>query len=89
MAQIQDPWEEVLYIAGSRCRRAVLEALNRPRTPGQLVADTGLSFPHTSRALSELVRVGLAEVATPEQRRGKVYRRTERGDQLIQAIKRR
>jgi DNA-binding transcriptional ArsR family regulator len=57
-------------VLGEPARREILDLLLRgPRAVGELVAETGLSQPNTSRHLRVLREAGLVESKTAGQRR--------------------
>lgn len=79
----RDPWDDIAYVAGSRYRRKVLDALDRPRTPSEMTEKTGLIRPIVSRALKELEARGYVKCLDPDRRKGKAYGRTEAGNRLV------
>jgi predicted hydrocarbon binding protein/DNA-binding transcriptional ArsR family regulator len=71
--------EKLSYVLSSTQREKVLGAvLPGSRTPAQIARETGLLLPHVSRALSQLVRMGLVELMS-NGNRGKLYQPTPLG----------
>jgi len=61
-------------------------ALLKPKTPSQLAEELGLSLPYVSGALKELEAEGLVECLTPEEKVGRIYRRTQAGEEVVRAL---
>jgi predicted transcriptional regulator len=79
-------WDDVSYVIRSKTRQAVLEALERPKTPTLVTQELHTSIANISRALRELKSVGLIELATPTAKTGRVYRINARGKVVLQKV---
>ena len=80
--------EAVAFVNASSHRSSVMLSFQDwPRTTGQVAVACGMSAPHASRAIHELIARGLVESATPEIRgRGRLYRLTREGDRIGEAF---
>jgi len=88
LAPTRDPQvlESLSFVLASGQREKVLAAvIPGPKTPALLAKQTGLRFPHVSRALSQLVRAGLASGVGGE-RRGKLYAASDLGRAVFQEL---
>ena len=81
-----DEWDLISYVVRSQYRVDVLERLvEGPATPSQIAADEDIAITHVSRALS-----GLREddhrmvelLVSEEQKKGRVYGITDRGERV-------
>ena len=81
-------WALVSRVKSSRYREKVLFALDGVKTPTQIQKGIKIDKAHVTRALQDLVSVGLVECLTPDVRKFKMYRRTSRGTELLGELKR-
>lgn len=79
-------WEKYSFVVRSKNRKKVLKNLDSPKTPSQLREKTGINLSHISRALSELKEEGIVKCLTPNQKLGRVYKRTEVGEEIAEDI---
>jgi len=75
-------WSKYSFVIRAKNRKLVLLSLSKPKTPSQLAEELKLSLPHVSRALRELEKEGLVECLTPDEKVGRIYRRTSEGDEI-------
>jgi len=80
-------WIKYSFVIRAKNRKAVLLCLSKPKTPAQIAKELNLSLPHVSRALKELEKEGLVECLTPDEKVGRIYRRTLIGEKVIDLIK--
>ncbi|AUG48531.1 transcriptional regulator [Haloarcula taiwanensis] len=81
--------EEYSWVKASDYRENILLAMEeKPRTPKELSEMTGYYLSHVSNVLSDLDSHGLAECITPEKKKGRLWTATEKGDRLIEDLKR-
>lgn len=80
-------WQKYSFVVRVKNRRICLEHLGSPKTPSQLRDETGLNLSHVSRSLSELEEEGIIECLTPDLKTGRVYARTDSGEEIAQKIK--
>ncbi len=79
-------WEKYSFVVRAKNRKKILTALKSPQTPSELSEKTGINLPHVSRSLRELGEEDLVECLTPEQTTGRVYDRTELGEEIAGEI---
>lgn len=77
----------VEYIKKSKYRRKVLKTLaNDTKIPSQIAKDTGIVQNHISNTLRQLKEHELVECINPEVRKGRLYRLTENGEEIVDKI---
>ena len=78
----------VEYIKKSEYRRKVLKTLaNDTKIPSQIAKDTGIVQNHISNTLRQLKEHGLVECINPEVRKGRLYRLTDEGEEVVTSLK--
>jgi len=81
--------EEYSWIKASDYRENILLALEaKPRTPKELSEINDYYLSHVSNVLSDLNDHGLAECITPDRKKGRLWQATEKGNNLIEDLKR-
>ena len=80
-------WDEVSYVVASKTRKSIVLKLETPRTPTFLAKDLTINLANVSRSLSELESKGVIICLTPNQRTGKIYSLTKKGDKVLETIK--
>jgi len=80
-------WTKYSFVIRAKNRKAVLLCLSKPKTPTQIAKELNLSLPHVSRALKELEKEGIVECLTPNEKIGRIYRRTLIGEEIANFIK--
>ena len=81
--------EEYSWVKASEYRENILLALGeKPRTPKELSEMTEYYLSHVSNVLSDLEDHNLAECITPDKRKGRLWTATEKGEELIEDLKR-
>ena len=53
------------------------------KTPTKIAKDSGIRINHISKVLSELKENGLAECINEDARKGRLYRLTSLGDEIV------
>jgi len=75
------------FVLASSYRTEILKSLLKNiGTPSTISKDIGKAITHVSRNLKELTEKNLAECLTPEHRKGKLYKITEKGIEVISKI---
>lgn len=79
------------FVKRGKNRKEVFMNLNRPMMPSELVmkiykSNSNTYFNLVSRALSELKDKKLVEVINPEERTGRIYRRTKEGEKVAKEL---
>lgn len=80
-------WDEISYTVASKTRKSVVLKLIVPRTPTFLANNLKINLANISRALTELEEKGIVICLTPDQRVGKIYSLTKKGNEVISTIK--
>ena len=80
------------FIKRGKNRKIVFMSLDKPMMPSELVmkiykSNSNTYFNLVSRALSELKEKKLVEVVNPEERTGRIYRRTKEGEKIAKTLK--
>ena len=76
------------YIEKSKYRSKVLKTLaNDAKMPSEISKDTGIVQNHISNTLRQLKDHDLVECINPEVRKGRLYRLTDDGEELVGKIK--
>ena len=81
----------VSFVKRGRNRSKVFRALNKPSMPSELTEKiygkiSNTHFNIVSRALSELKENLLIEIINPEDRTGRMYKKTKFGEKVYQEI---
>lgn len=79
------------FIKRGKNRKEVFIKLDKPMMPSELVmkiykSNSNTYFNVVSRALSELREKKLVEVVNPEERTGRIYRRTNDGEKAVREL---
>ena len=79
--------KEISYVEISKYRTKVMKALEDDvKIPSQIAKDSEIRQNHISKVLSELKAHELVECINPEVRKGRLYRLTPKGDELVKNI---
>lgn len=83
--------DELSYVKRGKNRRLVLLAIEGSMIPSEIsraaFGDASASaFSITSRAPAEFVDRGLVEILNPDERTGRLYRRTGPGDRVAKLL---
>lgn len=80
-------WKEVGFVIRSKNRTKVMKSLqNDVKIPSQIAIDIGIKTNHVSNNLKILKDHELVECINPEDRKGKLYRLTEKGNKIMEKI---
>jgi len=78
---------EMSYVQISKYRTKVVKALDgETKIPTQIAKDSEIRPNHISKVLSELKAHELVECINPEARKGRLYRLTDKGNELVKNI---
>ena len=78
---------EISYVNISKYRTKVMKSLDgEVLIPSQIAKNSGIRTNHISKVLSELKSHELVECINPEVRKGKLYRLTETGDDVVKNL---
>ena len=79
--------KEMSYVEISKYRAKVMKALEDDvKIPSQIAKDSEIRQNHISKVLSELKAHELVECINPEVRKGRLYRLTDKGNELVKNI---
>ncbi|WP_407377880.1 ArsR family transcriptional regulator [Methanobrevibacter sp.] len=79
--------EFVKSVARSSYRVKILKSLGeKPKMPSQLAADCNILQNHISNVLSYLGELGLVVCINPEIRKGRIYRLSEDGEEILKYL---
>ena len=78
---------EISYVQISKYRTKVMKALDgEVKIPTDIANDSGIRTNHISKVLSELKAHELVECINPEVKKGRLYRHTDKGDQVVKNL---
>ena len=78
---------EISYVQISQYRTKVMKALEgEVKIPSNIARDSEIRTNHISKVLAELKAHELVECINPEVRKGRLYRLTEKGEELVENI---
>ena len=78
----------VEYVKRSQYRTKVLKSLdNDTKMPSQIAKDTDIVQNHISNVLKQLREHEMVECINPEVRKGRLYRLTDYGEEVVKNIK--
>ncbi|MBQ2831159.1 winged helix-turn-helix domain-containing protein [Methanobrevibacter sp.] len=78
---------EISYVKISKYRTEAMKSLDgQVKIPSQIAKDTDIRTNHVSKVLSELKEHELVECINPEVRKGKLYRLTDKGNELVKNL---
>ncbi len=75
---------EISYVKISKYRTKTIKSLDgEVKIPSQIARDSGIRTNHISKVLSELKAHELVECINPEVRKGRLYRLTDKGNEIL------
>jgi len=78
---------EISYVEISQYRKKVMKSLEgNVKIPTVIARDSGIRTNHISKVLSELKAHELVECINPEVRKGRLYRLTETGEEVVKNL---
>ncbi|AMD18029.1 transcriptional regulator [Methanobrevibacter sp. YE315] len=79
--------KEISYVKISTYRTKVMKSLDGDvKIPTAIAKDSGIMTNHISKVLSELKAHELVECINPEVRKGRLYRHTDKGEQVVKNL---
>lgn len=79
--------ETIEFVQRSNYRQNVLKALeNDVLMPTEIAKRSNIKTNHVSKVLAELKSKELIEIINPEVRKGRLYRLTDVGDELVKKL---
>ena len=78
---------EISYVKISTYRTRVMKSLEDDvKIPSEIAEDADIRQNHISKVLAELKAHDLVECINPEVRKGRLYRHTEKGNQIVKNL---
>ena len=78
---------EISYVKISKYRTKAIKSLEEnPKIPSVIAKDSGIRTNHISKVLRELKEHELVECINPEVRKGRLYRLTDFGAEVVENI---
>ena len=78
---------EISYVKISKYRAKVMKSLDgEVKIPTNIAKDSEIRPNHISKVLSELKAHNLVECINPEAKNGRLYRLTDKGNELVKNI---
>lgn len=79
--------EELSFVKASSYRKKLLKSLvEYPKTPTQIADEIKIHRNNISNTLKELKQHDIVECINPEVRKGKLYRLTDKGNELVKNL---
>ena len=80
--------KEMCYVKISKYRTKVMKSLDGDvKIPTAIAKDSEIRPNHISKVLAELKAHELVECINPEVRKGRLYRLTDKGDEIVKNLK--
>lgn len=80
-------FEDLGWVKASEYRQDVLKSLeDKPQTPKDISQEAEYYLSHVSKTLKELVEHDMVECVTPDRRKGKLYRITDKGEEIAETL---
>ena len=84
----EKPFDVVRYVNKSSYRRRAFKAIGRNvKIPKEIARDSGILQNHISNVLRDLKENELVECLNPDMRKGRLYRLSEEGLDILDQIK--
>ena len=78
---------EISYVEISQYRKKVIKSLDgNVKMPSVIARDSGIMTNHVSKVLGELKAHELVECINPEVRKGRLYRLTKTGEDVVKNL---
>lgn len=78
---------EISYVRTSTYRLRVMKALEgNLKIPSEIAKETGILTNHMSNTLGQLKEHDLVECVNPQSKKGRLYRLTQKGNELMRHI---
>jgi len=79
-------WDNISFIVRSNPRKRVFLALTEPKTPTQLSKELKLNVGFISNILIVLLKRGLIECLSPNEKRHRFYQISKKGKEIVKEI---
>ena len=79
--------EDIDYVKRSKNRKNIMKSLaDNPKIPSELADATLISRQHISHGLKELAQRDMVICLNPKDKRGRIYRLTEKGESVLEIV---
>ena len=79
--------EEIEYVKKSQYRLRVFKCLEgEVKMPSVIARETNIVQNHMSKVLNQLMEHDLIQCINPEAKKGRIYRMTEKGEELVKYL---
>ena len=79
--------DEINFVKASKYRTKIMKTLEgNVKIPSQIAEDIDINRSHISDILSQLKEYDLVECVNPEVRKGRLYRLTKKGKELVKKL---
>ena len=79
-------WKEVGFVLRSSQRKRIIVLLKTPKIPSHLARALKSSISNISLKLADLERKGIIECVNPRERKGRIYRLTSKGREVVKKL---
>jgi len=79
-------WEDISFIISSEYRKNVLKTLDSPKMPSKISKELNINKTHISKTLKELKLKKLIKCLTPNSNKGKLYKISDHGKDILKEI---
>ncbi len=79
-------WDIIATLRYGKRLRAILKALTEPLSPTEISKITGKQLSNVSNGLRKLEVMGLVENITSRKGKGRIYRITQKGKEILKRI---
>lgn len=79
-------WADYSFVIRSKPRKRVFDLLDKPRTPTQLAEELKIDIGFISNILISLINRGLIKCLNPDEKRHRLYIRTDKGNVVAKDI---
>lgn len=84
----QKAWQDIGFVIASEHRKKILNLLSiTENTPKGISKSFNININHVSACLKSLLKKELVECITPKNKKGRIYRITEKGLNVLNIIK--
>lgn len=80
-------YDKLSFVLSGSLRQRVVGALDKPKTPAQLVKELQTQDSSLSRTLRELEERKIVECLFPDNKKGRLYRLTKQGELVAASLK--
>jgi len=79
--------DEINFVKASKYRTKIMKTLEgNVKIPSQIAEDIDINRSHISDILSQLKEYDLVECVNPEVRKGRLYRLTKKGKEVVKKL---